>query len=144
MITRVVALLCLISLASCSSIEPAKIVDGAALSGVRSAYVVQHEESKEGIPQALQDALVAQGVRATHGGLASKPAVVDATVTYVDRWQWDVGMYLASLDVEIRMDDTNALIASGRFKNSPFLHSFPRAAGKSVEVIESIFEANAK
>ncbi len=144
MITRFFILFCLTSLASCSSIEPAKIMDGAALSGIHSAYVVRHEESKEGIPQAIQDALVAQGVRTTHGSLADKPAGVDAYVTYVDRWQWDIGMYLASLDVEIRMDNTNALIASGRFKNSPFFHSFPRATGKAIAVIESIYEANGK
>ena len=61
----------------------------------------------------ISDQLKLLGYKSTYG-LAETPAsAVDATLTYQDKWWWDITMYLLQLDIQIRDAKTKELIASG-------------------------------
>jgi hypothetical protein len=56
-----------------------------------------------------------QGTRTAEG--------VDAVVSYVDVWRWDVVMYLQSLTLNIYDPKTGNVMATGHWRDSP-LHGF--------------------
>lgn len=57
-------------------------------------------------------------------------ANADYLVTYTDRWQWDMRMYLRALRVEIRALDTEALAAYGESQQNSL-----GATGENFETI---------
>lgn len=120
-------------LVSCSSITQPKapsvnIPEGA------SVHVVKHENSSRDIDVYLRDAFAKRGFRATSGTKAEMPSASQFYVTYLDRWYWDIAMYLVSLDVTLFDAKTNAVVNSGRYKNSYF-HTFPSPSGKADELV---------
>ena len=44
----------------------------------------------------------------------------DYSVTYIDRWYWDMRMYLTDLRIDVRHADTNVLLATGRSYQDSF------------------------
>jgi len=126
-----------VSLVSCSTIRPAGVYSRDSLNGINSAYVVQ-KRSKRGIDIYIQEALAVRGIRSSIGPFESKPENVDVYVTYVDIWQWDMSMYLATLDIKIYNNHTNELIATGEFVNA-WLHTYPDPCETVFEVIDSIW-----
>ena len=116
-------------LVSCSSITQPKAPSVNIPAG-SSVHVVKHENSSRDIDTYLREAFAKRGYKATSGTRAEMPAASQFYVTYVDRWHWDIAMYLVSLDVTLYDAKTNAMVNSGRYKNS-FLHTFPSPSGKS-------------
>ena len=57
--------------------------------------------------------MAARGLTVTSGHIHDKPKDVDFYVEVIDRWQRDVGMFLASLDIHFRDNATGDLIATG-------------------------------
>ncbi|OYV01982.1 MAG: hypothetical protein CFE45_02435 [Burkholderiales bacterium PBB5] len=53
----------------------------------------------------------------------SEPKGVDALVSYVDVWRWDLVMYLKNLTIRITDAETGDLIAMGQWSDSA-LHGF--------------------
>lgn len=146
MIFRATLASLLLLLGACSTVHPAKVLDSGALSRMERAYVVKHDNSTRGVELSIQSALALRGLAVSAGSMQDKPnggdavSPTDAYVTYVDRWNWDVGMYLSALTISIFDNRTGKLIAQGRFSNSPFFHTFPDVDSKSAEVLESIFD----
>jgi hypothetical protein len=52
-----------------------------------------------------------------------KSADVDALVSYVDYWRWDLAMYMKNLTVNLYDAETGDLLVSGRWNDST-LHGF--------------------
>ena len=52
------------------------------------------------------------------------PKDVDGYFTYTDNWQWDLTMYLAELQIELREVQTGRLLASASYKQS-YVHRYP-------------------
>jgi hypothetical protein len=52
------------------------------------------------------------------------PRDVDGYFTYNDKWEWDLTMYLADLEIELHDTQTSTLIASARYKQS-WVHRYP-------------------
>lgn len=124
--------------ASCSFVKEGRVNQPAVVSKAKIAYVVRHENSSRDIDKFLESALADRGLRVTSGPIASKRADADIYVEYVDRWKWDMAMYLWSLDVFVRNNRNGELVATGNFHQG-FPHSFPNPEQKSKEVIDSIF-----
>ena len=59
-------------------------------------------------------------------------------MTYVDRWHWDMVMYLRTLDVSV-MDRSGREVATGAYRNSA-LHGYPDVEATCREVVDGIFE----
>jgi uncharacterized protein YceK len=109
------------------------------LDSFKRAYVVHDPGSTYGCANAAQEALTAKGLTVTSGYIHDKPADTDFYVEVVDRWQWDVAMFLASLDIRFVDNATGDVIAIGTFRQSTFFHTFPDQRQKTLEVIASIY-----
>ncbi len=128
------------ALAGCSTVNPGKHFGETRLDTLTSAYVVRHQKSSWDIDSFIQEALADRGVRASAGPIESKPKDVDFYVEYVDRWQWDMAMYLFALDIRFKSNVDGTLIGTGSFEQG-FLHSFPDPKKKTREVIDQIYNA---
>ncbi|MGC4015361.1 MAG: hypothetical protein QM755_12725 [Luteolibacter sp.] len=124
-----------IAATSCSQTFQAKVPHPETIRSAKSAHVVRHENSNRDIDLYLKNALVSKGVRATNGP-GSRPA--DLEVTYVDRWHWDLAMYLRTLDVSVTDPKTGKEVASAIYRNS-FIHVFPDAEKTSQHLVDDIF-----
>lgn len=122
---------------SCAETRSASVSQPAAIKGARSAYVVKHQDSSRQIEAYLKDALAKKGLRAQAGPMSGKPAGTDLQVTFVDRWHWDMAMYLRTLDVSV-IDKSGREVATAAYRNSA-LHGFPDARKTSEELINLIY-----
>jgi hypothetical protein len=106
---------------------------------MKRAYVVHDPGSTDGCANAAAAALTERGLTVTSGYIQDKPADADFYVQVVDRWQWDLAMFLASLEIRFVDNATGDLIATGTFRQSTFFHTFPDQRQKTFEVIASIY-----
>lgn len=131
----------LLMIQGCASVEPGQRYTGKPVGSLTSAYVVVTPDNTDhAIGTYIQGALERRNVRATIGLLKEKPADVDFYVTYTDHWQWDVTMYLSSLDIQFLDNRTGRLIANGAFKQGLF-HTYPDIRDTTRQVIDSMYSA---
>jgi hypothetical protein len=126
-------------LPSCSIMDDAQISDPAAIANAKTVYLIRDNPSNE-MGMHLEKALGRRGLKVTSGPAAAKPKNVDLFVEYVDSWKWDITMYLWSLDVMARNNQTGVIAGAGRFHQG-FPHTFPNPAQKAQGVVDSIFAA---
>ena len=76
------------------------------LSSIKTMYVKKIPEDGRGINMLIADKLRSKGITVTTG---TEPPVsnVEAVVTYIDKWMWDITMYMIQLDVQIRNPKTD-------------------------------------
>lgn len=129
----------IISLVGCSTIKSIRIPEEKSLSWVKTAYVAKHPKSKNSIDVYIQEALAERGLQVKTGPDDKIPEDVDIYVKYVDRWQWDMAMYLLSLKIIVYDGKTNVLIKLAEYKNAVF-HSFPDPSVKTKQVVDLIFK----
>lgn len=100
-------------------------------------YVKKIPEDGRGINMLIADKLRSKGITVTTG---TEPPVsnVEAVVTYIDKWMWDITMYMLELTITIRDPKTDFPIASG----NSFHTSLTRLSPKDMvnEVIENIYK----
>ena len=126
--------------AGCSSVVESKHYSRRVpLESMKSAYIVHDPGSTYGCANAAEEALTKRGLTVTSGLIKDKPADADFYVEVVDRWQWDVAMFLASLNIRFLDNHTGDLIAEGIFRQSTFFHTFPDQRLKAFEVVDSIY-----
>ena len=127
-------------LGGCYTIDPPKYHKSVRLESMKAAYLVRDPESTQGCANAAEEALTARRVKVTSGFLQQKPKDVDFYVEVVDRWRWDVAMYLSALEIRFRDNMSGELIATGTYRqNGTFFHSFPDAKKITFEVIDYIY-----
>jgi len=74
-------------------------------------FAVRHQPDDERrLDQTISEVLRTRGLKIVTGD--AEPA--DYVVSYIDRWQWDMRMYLIDLRIDIRDAKTNVLVATGR------------------------------
>jgi hypothetical protein len=108
---------------------------------MKRAYVVHDPGSTYGCANAAQEALTKRGLTVTSGFIQNKPADADFYIEVIDRWQWDVAMFLASLEIRFLDNATSEVIAIGTFRQSTFFHTFPDTKQKTFEVIASVYKS---
>ena len=139
-VRAVVLVLLAFCFAGCSSVVESKHYSKAfRLASMKKAYVVHDPGSTYGCANAAEEALTKRGLTVTSGSIQDKPADADFYVEVIDRWQWDVAMFLASLDIRFVDNATGDLMAIGTFRQSTFFHTFPDQREKTFEVIDSIY-----
>jgi len=89
----------------------ATVDPGAKLDTVKTFYVKHHEPDERRIDKLIADNLRVRGYQVTTG--EPVPAQVDAVVTYVDKWFWDITMYMLELTVQFREPKTDFPLATG-------------------------------
>jgi hypothetical protein len=105
---------------------------------VKTFYVVRTQGDTRGTENLIRDDLVKRGFSATGGPELPKESYkVDAIVTYVDRWMWDITMYMLELTVTIRNPANNFPLASGNSYHTSLARKSPEAMVD--EVLTNIF-----
>ena len=117
------------------------LMPGADLSAVKSVYVVKMPDDDRGVGELIQANLAKRGYQATIGPEQKPPHKTDAVITYVDKWMWDITMYLLELTITVR-DKTDFPLATGNsFHTSLTRKSPPEMVD---EVVTNIVNAKNK
>src|SRR5688500_9432718 len=126
----------------CSNSATATLSPGVDLSTVKSYYVVHQPKDTRNLHLLVRDRIVKEGLTATAGPESQKAAhQVNSIVTYVDRWMWDITLYLLELTVTFR--DTNEFpLAVGKSYHSSLTRLSPEEMVE--EVITNIFKGYTK
>ena len=121
----------------CANHATGSVSPSANLLALKTMYVKHYPSDNSGVDEQIADKLRSKGVTVTVGSEAS-PSSVDAVVTYVDRWMWDITMYMLELTINIRDPKTDSLIATG---NSLHTSLTRKSQTEMVdEVINSIYK----
>lgn len=107
------AALLAISLVGCMTDFQADPIPPAQRAAGMRYFVERHAQDERSLDRTIAAQLTKRGVAATSGTSAERPADCDVLVTYEDRWQWDMSMYLLSMRIDLRDPQTNALLATG-------------------------------
>ena len=124
-------------LCGCATTDSSK-APGADLKSLKTFYVVKLPADGRGIERLVADRLNMMGYQATSGISETPPSLVDAVVTYQDKWMWDITMYMLQLDIQIRDGKTNLVIASGHSMRPSLQRKSP--SGMVEEVLTGIFQ----
>ena len=124
----------------CINRATATLEPGANLSAIQSYYVVHQPKDTYRIHELIRDRLIRDGLSATAGAeLAQENYKADSIVTYVDRWVWDLTLYLLELTVTLR-DATNGFpLAVGNSFHTSLTRKSPEEMVD--EVMTNIFNA---
>lgn len=107
------------------------------LSALKTMYVKKIPADDGGTNILIADKLRTKGVTVTTG-IEPPPSNVDAVVTYIDKWMWDMTMYMLELTITIRDPKTDFPMASGNSYHT----SLTRLAPKEMvnEVVDNIYK----
>lgn len=114
-----------LALSACSTSQQVMLAKQAPPRVVTVAQVPDDGNSPE-MDAYVRSALVKQGfsVRSPLPAGTRKSSEVDAIVSYVDVWRWDLVMYLQSIAIKMFDARTGDLLVTGDWKNSAF-HGYP-------------------
>ena len=101
---------------------------------LKTLHVKKLEADERGIQTLIADKLRSKGFSVTVDPQPNPQA--DAVVTYVDRWMWDITMYMLELTVVIRDPKSDFPLASGNSFHTSLTRKSPQEMVD--EVIENI------
>ena len=101
---------------------------------LKTLHVKKLEADERGIQTLIADKLRTKGFSVTVDPQPNPQA--DAVVTYADRWQWDITMYMLELTVVIRDPKSDFPLASGNSFHTSLTRKSPQEMVD--EVIENI------
>jgi hypothetical protein len=122
----------------CVSQLKSEVSPGADLKALKKIHVVHLPGDQRGIEKLLADRLNQMGFQATAGEKSAQPADAQATVTYQDKWMWDITMYMLSLNVEIRQPKTEFVMAKGHALHTSMARKSPPEM--VAEVLNDVFK----
>jgi hypothetical protein len=93
----------------------------AGVSRLKTFYVRKHADDDYKLGEEIAAQLEKMGFRATYGTAQSPPGRVDAVVSYMDRWVWDMTMYMLSLDVQLREPQSDTILATAKTVRSSLI-----------------------
>jgi hypothetical protein len=127
----------LLFLAGCANRSSATLTPGTDLSKAKNFYVVKSPPDDRGIHKLIVDQLTKIGYTAKSGPELSSSYNADVVVTYLDKWMWDITMYMIELTITFRTPDTGFPMAIG----NSFHTSLTRLSPQEMvdEVLTSIF-----
>lgn len=108
------------------------------LSALKTMYVKKYPDDNADVNVLIADKLRSKGATVTTGTEAP-PSGVDAVVTYVDKWMWDITMYMLELTITIRDPKTDFPLASGNSFHTSLTRLSPKEM--SNEVVDNIYKA---
>lgn len=124
------------TLSGCANRATAKVDPGTDLRAMKTMHVVKIPDETSGISTLIADDLRRRGYNVTEG--TEKPKDVSAVVTYVDRWMWDITMYLLELTITIREPKTDFPVATGNSLHGSLTRKSPKEMVD--EVMSNIFK----
>ena len=140
MLSRLVSILLLLGLlastAGCANRATASLTSGADLSKIKSFYLIPAPEEKDNYGL-IRANLEKRGYTVTVGPEMPPPYKSDAVVTYVDKWMWDITMYMVELTITFRDPVTNYPMAVGNSMHASLTRKSPEEMVD--EVLANIF-----
>jgi hypothetical protein len=129
-IVTVLMLCCLLAMTSgCANRATAKLTPGADLAKIKTFYVVAEPEDVKAwnICKMIEDNLAQRGYAVKSGPELTAPYPSDVVVTYVDKWMWDMTMYLLELTITFRDPASNFPMAVGNSMHTSLTRKSPPA-----------------
>lgn len=114
----------------------ANVEPKAKLTTMKKMYVKRLPED-DTVYNLIVKKLETKGIKVTTG-TADGPTDVDAVVTYIDKWMWDMTTYLLELTVTIREPKTNYPIATANSMHTSLTRLSPQEMVD--EVIDNIYK----
>ena len=102
------------------------------LSTLKVFYVKKYSEDTRDTNIIIRDKLVEMGFQ-----VSETETDVDAIVTYVDKWFWDITMYMLELTITLRDPNTDFPLATGNSYHTSMTRKSPE--GMVDEVLTNIF-----
>ena len=130
----------LATVTGCANHATASLSPGADLSKIKTFYLIPGLEDKDNY-LLIKANLEKRGYSVTAGPETPLPYKADAVVTYVDKWMWDLTMYMLELTITFRDPVNNSPLAVGNSLHS----SLTRKSAEEMvdEVLTNIFAAKA-
>lgn len=110
------------------------------LPALKTMYV-RRIPADEGTYVLIADKLRTKGV-VVSTGVELPPDNVDAVITYIDKWFWDITMYMLELTIVIRDPKTDFPLATGNSYHTSLTRLSPQEMVN--EVIDNIYKAGKK
>lgn len=76
-------------------------------------YVERQPKDERNLAKNVSNILRARGFNVLHGEQGQAPDNADYIISYIDKWYWDMRMYLLSLRIEVRDRDSSHIVAYG-------------------------------
>ena len=128
-------LICLAA-SGCINRATVTLAPGANITGLKSFYVVHQPRDNDHLNQVISDNLSFRGFHATAG--PELPSYkTDAVVTYVDKWMWDMTLYLLELTITVRESAGSQPLAVGNSYHTSLTRLTPKEMVD--EVLSNIF-----
>jgi len=102
----------------------ASLMPEADLGKVKSVYVVKTPQDGRGVDELIKKDLAKRGYKVEGGAEQTPPYKTDAVVTYIDKWMWDITMYMIELTVTVR-DPANFPMATGNSLHTSLTRKSP-------------------
>ncbi len=121
----------------CANNATGSISPSTDLSLLKTMYVKKIPADNREVNVLIADKLRSKGVTVTTG-VEAPPSNVDAIVTYVDKWMWDITMYMLELTITIRDPKTDAQMAIGNSLHTSLTRKSPQEMVD--EVVDNIYK----
>ena len=107
---------------------------------IKTFYVVRDPSDNRGVEKLIRDNLVKRGFAATAGSEMPQASYQsDAVVNYVDKWMWDITMYMLELTITFRNPTSNYPLATGNSYHTSLTRKSPEEMVE--EVLSNIFNS---
>lgn len=119
------ALACLAVLAGCATSQEVSLAKSEPVTSIKTVAQAPDAGNSPEMDSALTAALQLQGLTvkpAVRAGARKSPDV-DAVVSYIDNWRWDLAMYLQRINIRMYDARSGDLLVSGEWKDAP-MHGF--------------------
>lgn len=103
----------------------ASLSPGTDLATIKTAYVVKHDKDNHKVNELIKAKLESKGYVVTTGPELPTPYKADMSVTYIDKWMWDITMYMLELTVNFRDPKSNFPLASGNSLHTSLTRKSP-------------------
>lgn len=103
----------------------ANLMPGTDLLAIKTVYVVKQPKDNHGIDQLIKTKLESKGYVVSTGPERSTPYNADAAVTYIDKWMWDITVYMLELTVVVRDPRSNFPLATGHSLHTSLTRKSP-------------------
>lgn len=137
---KLIAMLCVVaSLTSGCAVNraTANVDPSTHLSSIKTMYVKKLPDDKDGTNELIAEKLRSKGVTVSTGA-DTPPNNIDAVVTYLDKWMWDITMYMLELTVTIRDPKSDFPLATGNSYHTSLTRLSPK--GMVNEVVDNIYK----
>lgn len=120
----------------------ATLTPGTDLAKMKTAYVVKQPKDNHNIDELIKANLEKRGYVVTKGPELQGGYASDVAITYIDKWMWDITMYMIELTVQIRDPKSNFPLATGNSMHTSLTRKSPPEMVD--EVINNILTAPKK